>query len=58
MVDFGGSDLNIFLQRLLKDKMTSYDIELIREIKESKCSLANEYEKELDAFKRSENKGS
>jgi actin len=53
---FGGGDLNCFLQRLLKDKMGSYDLELIRTIKEDKCYLSNDYEKEIEAFRKQGNK--
>jgi len=53
---------------LLKDKIPSlsqsdsdsnsnfFDLELIRKIKESKCFLSNDYDKEMDNYKKQSNK--
>lgn len=56
MVDFGGSDLNMYLHKLLVEKNSIpsnilFDTESARKVKEAKCMCAFEYDKELSQIK-------
>lgn len=62
MTDFGGSDVNMYLQSLLSQKNINenpdiiIDTELARKIKETKCQVAYDFEKEMAAYTNQSNK--
>ncbi len=51
MIEIGGSDINEYLQNLLKSKKILVDLEDARKIKEQRLYLATEYSKEHEAFR-------
>lgn len=52
MVNLGGSDLNSSLQKLLKSKQISIDLEEARKIKHKKGYTATDFQKELDEINK------
>ena len=51
MIELGGSDINEYLQTLLKNKKIILDIEDARKVKEARVYCANEFGKEHDSYK-------
>lgn len=50
--NIGGYDVNKYLQRLLKERQITLDIEEIRYVKEKACYLSMDYSEELNIYKR------
>lgn len=52
ITNLGGDDVNKYLQRLLKERQITLDIEEARVVKEEACYLSMEYNEEKNNFKR------